>query len=96
MCSELSSTQEVSSRVSCKYCFELNLSLFNETSDLNFAHRSKVLSIRSSQCDISDLQCKLSQLFPQTLRHHMCDCSCVEQLSSHDLLLNYHLTNIMF
>ena len=27
--------------------FELNLNLFDETSDLNFAHRSKVLSIRS-------------------------------------------------
>ena len=37
MCSELSSTQEASSRVSCNHCFELNFDLSNETSDLNFA-----------------------------------------------------------
>ena len=35
-------------------------------------------------------------LFPHALRHHMCVCSYVEQPGSHNYLLNYRLTSIMF
>ena len=66
MCSELYSTYEASSRVSCHHCFELHFELANEISDLNFAHCSKILSICSSQCDIRGLQCRILQMFPHT------------------------------
>ena len=56
VCSELNPTQEASSRVSCHQCFELHHGFADETSDMNFAHCTKIFSIRSSQCDIRGLQ----------------------------------------
>ena len=69
--SELRSTERASSRVSCNHRCELNFDFPKETSDRQFAHGSKVLSVWSSQCYSCCLQCRLSQLVALELRHHV-------------------------